>query len=91
MRIGGDIDTRTHVVYDRFGIDARAYAVYYEDEVTPDRNGWSVALQAGGNLRIAHGVYLNLMGEQMFTPFYRTAFRALGVLSVDWSLRGGRR
>jgi hypothetical protein len=91
MRIGGDIDTRTHVVYDRFGIDARAYAVYYEDEVTPDRNGWSVALQAGGNLRIAHGVYLNLMGEQMFTPFYRTAFRALGVLSVDWSFRGGRR
>lgn len=91
MRIGGDVDTRTHVVYDRLAIDARAYALYYEDEITPDRNGWSVALQAGGNVRIAHGIYLNLMGEQMFTPFYRTAFRALGVLSVDWTFRGGRR
>ncbi|HET6584150.1 MAG TPA: hypothetical protein VFG69_11890, partial [Nannocystaceae bacterium] len=91
MRIGGDVDTRTHVVYDRFAIDGRAYALYYKDEVTPDRNGWSLALQAGGNLRLTHGIYLNLVGEQLFTPFYRTAFRALGVLSVDWSFRAGRR
>lgn len=91
MRIGGDVDTRTHIIYDRVALDARAYALYYKDELAADRNGWSVALQAGGNVRIAHGIYLNLVGEQMFTPFYRTAFRALGVLSVDWSFRAGRR
>jgi len=91
MRVGGDVDTRTHVVYDRFAIDGRAYVLYYSDELVPDRKGWSVALQAGGNVRLAHGIYLNLVGEQLFTPFYRTAFRALGVLSVDWSFRAGRR
>jgi hypothetical protein len=36
-------------------------------------------------------VYLNVVGEQLFTTFYRTAFRALAMLSVDWQVRGGRR
>ena len=55
------------------------------------RRGYSAALQLGGNLRMAHGIYLNLVGEQLFTSFYRSAFRALAMLSVDWAVRGGRR
>ncbi len=90
-RIGGDLDTRTHLVYDRFALDARAYAVGYRDELVSGRRGYSVALQAGGNLRIAHGIYFNVVGEQMVTSFYRSAFRALGILSFDWTVRGGRR
>lgn len=90
-RIGGDLDTRTHVVYDRLAVDARLYAVGYRDDLVAARHGYSVALQAGGNLRIAHGIYLNVVGEQLFTRFYSTAFRAFGMLSFDWAVRGGRR
>ncbi|MBX7083618.1 MAG: hypothetical protein K1X88_30695 [Nannocystaceae bacterium] len=90
-RIGGDLDTRTHVVYDRLALDARLYALGFRDEVVAARHGWSVALQAGGNLRIAHGIYLNLLGEQLMTTYYRSAFRLFATLSVDWVLRGGRR
>lgn len=91
MRAGGNVDTRTHLVYDRLGLDARAYFVAYRDDVSADRHGWSMAIQAGGNLKLAHGIYLNVIGEQMFTPFYRTAFRAFGVLSIDWAFRVGSR
>ncbi|MBK6916727.1 MAG: hypothetical protein IPH07_04950 [Deltaproteobacteria bacterium] len=90
-RIGGDLDTRTHVVYDRLALDARLYAVGYRDDLVAARRGYSAALQLGGNLRMAHGIYLNLVGEQLFTSFYRSAFRALAMLSVDWAVRGGRR
>lgn len=91
VRTGFSLDTRTHVWYDRIAIDGRSYVLYYRDEQVPDRTGYSVALQAGGHVRLGHGVYFNLVGEQMFTPFFRSAFRAFGIFSVDWALRGGRR
>ncbi len=91
QRIGGNVDTRTHVVYDRLALDGRLYVVGYRDDLVAARRGYSVALQAGGNLRLAHGVYLNVVGEQLFTQFYSTAFRALAMLSFDWAVRGGRR
>ncbi|MEM7154984.1 MAG: hypothetical protein AAF799_19205 [Myxococcota bacterium] len=91
MRAGGSLDTRTHVLYDRIAIDGRAYVLYYQDEVNTARNGYSMAVSGGANFRLAHGVYLNVVGEEMFTSFYRHAFRAFGIFSVDWALRGGRR
>jgi hypothetical protein len=91
IRAGGSLDTRTHVVYDRIALDGRAYFVYYRDDLVDDRRGYSFALQAGTNIRLAHGVYLNLVGEELITPYLRTAFRALGILSVDWAFRGGQR
>lgn len=90
-RVGGDLDTRTHVVYDRLALDGRVFVVGYKDDLVAARTGYSLALQAGGNLRLAHGVYINVVGEQLFTTFYRSAFRALAMLSVDWQFRGGRR
>ena len=91
LRVGGSVDARTHVIYDRLGIDTRGYVLYYEDEVDPARTGYSVAVQGGANLRLAHGIYLNAVAEELFTPFYRGAFRAFAILSVDWALRGGSR
>jgi len=91
LRVGGSVDTRTHVLYDRLALDGRSYVLYYRDEVDAARTGYSVALQAGANIRLAHGIYLNAVAEEMFTPFYRGAFRAFGILSVDWALRGGSR
>jgi hypothetical protein len=90
-RAGGSVDARTHLVYDRFALDTRGFALYYRDDIDVDRRGYSLALQAGGNLRLTHGIYLNVVGEQLFSTFYQTAFRALGTLSVDWNFRGGRR
>lgn len=90
-RVGGSVDVRTHVIHDRLGLDGRGYVLYYQDEVDAARTGYSVAMQAGANLKLGHGVYLNVVGEEMFTPFLRGAFRAFGILSVDWALRGGRR
>lgn len=97
-RLGASVDARTHVVYDRLGIDGRAYLLRYRhdddgmrDPDDPTHTGTSVALQAGTNLRLAHGIYLNAVAEEMFSPYYRAAFRAFGMLSVDWALRGGSR
>ncbi|MEX1368406.1 MAG: hypothetical protein AB1Z98_35065 [Nannocystaceae bacterium] len=91
VRAGGSLDTRTHVWYDRIAIDGRAYVLYYRDEANPERRGYSVAIQGGANLRLTHGIYLNLVGEEMVSTYHRAAFRALGILSVDWALRGGQR
>lgn len=91
MRVGGSVDARTHVIYDRLGVDTRGYVLYYKDEVDAARTGYSVAVQGGANLRLAHGIYLNAVAEELFTPFYRGAFRAFAILSVDWALRGGSR
>jgi hypothetical protein len=91
LRAGGSVDARTHVLYDRLGLDARSYVLYYRDEADAARTGYSVAVQGGANLRLAHGVYLNAVAEELFTPYYRGAFRAFGILSVDWALRGGPR
>ena len=76
---------------DRLALDTRAFFVYYRDELTEAREGYSFALQLGTNLRLAHGIYFNVVGEQLFTPYYASAFRAFGVLSVDWGFRAGRR
>ena len=91
IRAGGSVDTRTHVLWDRIAIDARGYGLYYRDELVNERRGYSLALQAGTNVRLGHGVYLNVIGEELFTPFYRTAFRAFGSLSFDWAFRVGAR
>ncbi len=91
LRVGGSVDTRTHVLYDRIAIDARTYGLYYKDEFDEAREGYSVSLQAGPNVRLGHGVYLNLLAEQLFTPYTRSAFRAFGMLSVDWGFRVGQR
>ena len=91
LRAGGSVDTRTHVWYDRIALDGRAYYTYFRDDLVADRRGYSLALQVGTNIRLAHGVYFNVVGEELFTTFYRHAFRALGVLSVDWAFRMGQR
>jgi hypothetical protein len=91
MRAGGSVDTRTHVWYDRLALDGRAYYVHFRDDLVADRRGYSLALQVGTNIRLAHGVYFNVIGEELFSTFYRHAFRALGVLSVDWAFRVGQR
>jgi len=91
VRAGANVDARLHVIYDRLGLDGRAYLLYYRDELTPERTGYSTALQVGTNIRLAHGVYFNVVAEEMFTPFYRGAFRTFGILSLDWATRGGRR
>lgn len=91
LRVGGSVDTRTHVWYDRVAIDGRAFFVYYDDELYEDRQGYSLAIQAGTNVRLAHGVYLNVIAEEVFTPFLDHSLRVLGVLSVDWAFRAGTR
>ncbi|MEM6290329.1 MAG: hypothetical protein AAGA54_03660 [Myxococcota bacterium] len=91
VRVGGSVDTRTHVLYDRIAIDARGYALYYADEQNDAREGYSVSLQAGTNVRLGHGVYLNVLAEELFTPYTRAAFRAFGMLSLDWAFRVGQR
>lgn len=93
-QIGGSIDTRTWVLWQRLGIDARAYGLAYRDDLgtgLPEREGWSVAFQAGGNVRLWKNVHLNLVAEPMLSSIWQAHFRALAIFSVDWSLRVGRR
>jgi hypothetical protein len=90
-RAGASLDSRTHLVWDRLAFDARTYFVWYRDDVDADRRGYSLAVQAGGNLRLAHGIYLDVVGEELVTPYLAPAFRLLGILSFDWAFRAGQR
>ena len=90
VRIGGSLDTRTMVAWDRVGIDGRIYAMRYRDEVNAAREGYSLAVQAGVNVQLWRGVHLSVLGEEMFTSFYTQAFRVFGALTADWTLRVGR-
>lgn len=89
-RAGGSLDTRTMVWWDRLALDARIYGVYYRDEVTAARQGYSVALQLGFNAQLWRGIHLAVLGEEMFTTFYSQAFRVFGALTADWSVRTRR-
>lgn len=86
-RAGGSLDTRTMVWWDRLALDARIYGVYYRDEATAARRGYSVALQLGINAQLWRGIHLAVLGEEMFTTFYSQAFRLFGALTADWSFR----
>jgi hypothetical protein len=90
LRVGGNLDTRTMIAWDRVAIDGRIFAMRYRDELTAARQGYSVALQAGVNVQLWRGIHLALLGEEMFTSFYTQAFRVFGALTADWTLRVGR-
>lgn len=93
-QLGGSIDTRTWVLWQRLGIDLRAYGLAYRDDIgsgLPERKGWSVALQTGGNVRLWKNVHLNLVAEPMISSLWRAHFRTLAIFSADWSFRVGRR
>ncbi len=90
LRVGGSVDTRTMVAWDRVAIDGRIFAMRLRDELTAARDGYSVAIQAGVNVQLWRGVHLSVLGEEMFTTFYAQAFRVFGALTADWTLRVGR-
>lgn len=90
LRVGGNLDTRTMVAWDRVAIDGRIFALRYRDELTAARQGYSVAVQAGVNVQLWRGIHLAVLGEEMFTSFYSQAFRVFGALTADWTLRVGR-
>lgn len=90
LRVGGSLDTRTMVAWNRLAIDARTYGLYYRDPVVQDRQGWSFAVQAGLNAQLWRGVHIGLLGEEMVSSFYKTAFRMFGTISFDWGVRVGR-
>jgi len=90
LRAGGSVDTRTMVAWNRLSLDGRVYGVYYRDEFTESRRGYSFAVQAGINLQLWRGIHLNLLGEELLTNYYTSALRVLASLTVDWSLRTSR-
>ncbi len=91
LRAGARATTRWWPTGRRLSLDGRLYGMHYADEATEDRHGYSVAAQAGANLRVWGGLSVHVVGEEMLTPFVKNAFRLLAVLSVDWSLRVGAR
>ena len=90
LRAGGSIDSRTMVAWNRLAIDGRVYGLYYRDDMTSARRGYSLAVQAGLNVQLWRGIHLNLLGEELVTNYYTSALRILASLSVDWSLRASR-
>lgn len=87
LRTGGSVNTRTMVAWNRLAIDGRVYGVYFQDELTQARRGYSFAVQAGLNVQLWRGIHLNLLGEELITNYYTSALRLLASLTVDWSLR----
>ncbi len=91
VRAGGMATSRVHLWWDRIALDSRAFVTYYRDDVMAARRGTNLALQLGANVRLDHGVYLHVVGEELVTPHLRSALRVWGALSVDWTLRAGGR
>ncbi len=90
-RGGANLDTRTALFWGRLNLDGRVFYMQYADDLNDARRGYSVALQLGINAPLWKGVQLDLVGEELLTPFHRHAFRTLMVLTLDWSMRGGSR
>lgn len=90
IRVGGSVDTRTHVFYDRVAIDARGFAAYYEPE---DRgvSDYSVAFQVGTHVHLAHGIYVHALAEELVSGSLKHSLRLFGMLSMDWAFRVGQR
>ena len=91
VRAGGSVDSQVRVLNDRIGLDLRTYFTQYADDETPEREGYGLAFQAGADFKLWDGIHLTLLAEEMLTPYLRHAFRGLGIVSVDWSFRTGRR
>ena len=91
LRAGGSLDGQVRVAYDRIGLDLRTYFTHYRDDQVEARHGYGVSFQTGADFQLWKGIHLTLLAEEMVTPFLRHAFRGLGILSMDWSFRTGRR
>ncbi|MCA9635914.1 MAG: hypothetical protein KC420_07790 [Myxococcales bacterium] len=91
VRAGGSLESRTMVAWNRLAIDGRIYGVYYRDDQSEARRGYSLAVQGGLNVQLWRGIHLNLLGEELMTNYYTSALRILASLSADWTMRAGRR
>ena len=89
VRVGGWLDTRIHLWWDRLALDGRVSAVTTQND-DDDEWGYAVALQQGANVRLWPGIYVNLLAEELFTQIYDVSFRMLAVFSVEWGMRVGR-
>ncbi len=90
-RAGGSVDGQIRVAADRIGVDLRAYFTRYDDDLVEDRSGWGLGLQAGADFQLWKGVHFTILAEELLTPALTHGFRGLGILSLDWGLRVGRR
>lgn len=91
LRAGGSIDGQVRVLHDRIGINLRSYFTSYRDDQVAARTGYGLSFQAGADFKLWDGVHLNLLAEELLSPYIRHAFRGLASLAVDWSFRVGRR
>jgi hypothetical protein len=93
LQAGASLDSQVRVAWDRLGLDLRSYFTRYvpDSDETRGRDGWGWSIQTGAEVKIWEGVHLTVLAEELLTASLRPAFRALGVLAVDWSFRGGRR
>jgi hypothetical protein len=90
FQLVSSLDTRTHAVWDRLAIDARAYAAYY-DEPAVARQGWAAAVQAGIDIRLWRGLHVAVMGEETVSPLLKHSFRTWAALAAEWTVRPGGR
>ena len=91
LRTGGSLDGQVRVANDRIGVDLRSYVTRYSDDQTPTREGYGLSFQAGADFKLWDGVHLTLLAEEMLSSYVVHAFRGLATLSVDWTMRIGRR
>jgi hypothetical protein len=93
LRWGGSVDTRTMVLWDRVGLDARLYGLRTRAD-TDDvggRDGYGISLQAGASFEPFPGIHLQGLGEQLFTPSERLNARVMAIVTLDGRLRGRAR
>lgn len=93
LQAGGSLDGQVRVAWDRVGLDLRSYFTRYVPDAseTRGRDGWGWSVQTGAEIKVWEGIHLMVLAEELLTSAVRPAFRALGVLSVDWTFRVGRR
>lgn len=93
MQVGGSLDSQVRVAWDRVGLDLRSYFTRYVPDAveTRGRDGWGWSIQTGAQVKVWQGIHLMVMAEELLTASLRPAFRALGVVSIDWTFRVGRR
>ncbi|MGB1700379.1 MAG: hypothetical protein ACPHRO_10515, partial [Nannocystaceae bacterium] len=90
-RLAGFADVASTLLWDRLTLEGRLYGNYVGGIETPWSTGWNASVQGIARGHLWEGISLSWLVEPGTGSQWTWSFRTMLLLSMDWSVRGGRR
>ena len=90
-QLSGFLDVAGDLLWGRLTLENRLYVNAVSARARPYGAGWTAASQLIARGRLWQGIHLHWLHEPSFSRQWRWAYRTMLMLSMDWSVRGGRR